>query len=279
MALTNKLTAIANAIRSKSGDTALLTLDGMVTAINNLRTVFYTQTKTVTLSESAQNITPDADYDGLSQVSVPGISPTYVGSGVTRQAAKTVTPTTAIQTAVSTGKYTTGDVKVGAIPSEYIIPSGSETKTENGTYDVKSLAELIVNVSGGGGGLPSGFAAIATGTYTYAEDATTSKKTITHNMGVIPDLVLFWYPGGNIAVTYTMLYSLRCTSMGFRSSAYNVFNGYHGNSTTSVTTSNTNGAGIGVQNFTATTFQVSSHSTSYYWRGGYTYNWVAIKFS
>lgn len=28
---------------------------------------------------------------------------------------------------------------------------GSETKTENGTYDVTNLAELIVNVSGGGG--------------------------------------------------------------------------------------------------------------------------------
>lgn len=28
---------------------------------------------------------------------------------------------------------------------------GSETKTENGTYDVTNLAELVVNVSGGGG--------------------------------------------------------------------------------------------------------------------------------
>ena len=28
---------------------------------------------------------------------------------------------------------------------------GSETKTENGTYDVTNLAELIVNVSGGRG--------------------------------------------------------------------------------------------------------------------------------
>lgn len=40
---------------------------------------------------------------------------------------------------------------------------GSETKTQNGTYDVTNLAELVVNVSGGGGGatdtvttLPSG---------------------------------------------------------------------------------------------------------------------------
>ena len=36
MALTNKLTAIANAIRAKTGGTAQLSLDGMVTAIGGL---------------------------------------------------------------------------------------------------------------------------------------------------------------------------------------------------------------------------------------------------
>ena len=38
MALTNKLTAIGNAIRGKTGGTDLLTLDGMVTAINGIST-------------------------------------------------------------------------------------------------------------------------------------------------------------------------------------------------------------------------------------------------
>ena len=38
MALTDKLTAIGNAIRSKTGGTDLLTLDGMVTAINGIST-------------------------------------------------------------------------------------------------------------------------------------------------------------------------------------------------------------------------------------------------
>ena len=42
---------------------------------------------------------------------------------------------------------------------------GSETKTANGTYDVTNLAELVVNVSGGGTGL-----VYETGTYTPTAD-------------------------------------------------------------------------------------------------------------
>lgn len=95
----------------------------------------------------------------------PSVSAGYVSSGtagtvsvsgsnteqLSTQAAKTVTPTTSQQTAVAAGKYTTGAVTVGAIPSEYIIPSGSETKTANGTYNVTSLAEIVVDVPTGGG--------------------------------------------------------------------------------------------------------------------------------
>ena len=42
---------------------------------------------------------------------------------------------------------------------------GSETKTQNGTYDVTNLAQLVVNVAGGGGGLT-----YETGTYTPSSD-------------------------------------------------------------------------------------------------------------
>ena len=40
-------------------------------------------------------------------------------------------------------------VSVAAIPSQYIIPSGSITITENGTTDVTSKAEVIVSVTAG----------------------------------------------------------------------------------------------------------------------------------
>lgn len=39
---------------------------------------------------------------------------------------------------------------IAAIPSGGITPSGSQTFTENGTYDVTAIAEAIINVSGGG---------------------------------------------------------------------------------------------------------------------------------
>ena len=66
------------------------------------------QSKSVTPSESEQEITPDSDYDGLSSVSVGAIRSTYVGSGVTKKATATYTPGTSDQVIVS-GQYLDGD--------------------------------------------------------------------------------------------------------------------------------------------------------------------------
>ena len=53
----------------------------------------------------------------------------------------------------NTTGYITGSTKTGTAVtvSASELVSGSETKTSNGTYDVTNLAELVVNVSGGGG--------------------------------------------------------------------------------------------------------------------------------
>lgn len=71
---------------------------------------------------------------------------------LTTQAAKTITPSTSSQTAVAKDVYTTGVVTVGAIPSNYIIPSGTLTITSNGIVDVKNYASATVSVAGSGGG-------------------------------------------------------------------------------------------------------------------------------
>ena len=58
----------------------------------------------------------------------------------------------------TTGTYTNGRLyKVIQVTSneyafeELITPAGSTTKTENGTYDVKEYAEVVVNVPSSGG--------------------------------------------------------------------------------------------------------------------------------
>ena len=56
------------------------------------------------------------------------------------QAAKTITPTTASQIAVSSGYYTGGDVTVAAIPSTYIKPSYTKAAT---TYTPKTTNQTI----------------------------------------------------------------------------------------------------------------------------------------
>ena len=164
------------------------------------------------------------------------------------------------------------------IPKINSMISKANQTTGKSDADLTSAIQSLVDGFGGGGGLPTGISKIAFGEYKVASDFTTTRQTVTHGLGVVPDLVFFYYDGGNIATTYSMLWSLRSTKLGYRSSAYNVYNAYHGNSTTTVSITNSNSTTIGVCNLTATTFQIASHSTSYYWRAN-TYKWIAIKFA
>ena len=103
-----------------------------------------------------------------SKAITPTVSAGYVSSGTAgtvsvsgsttmqldTQSGATITPTESEQTAVARGKYTTGDVKVAAIPSQYIIPAGNKEITENGTnIDVTDYATVSVAVPSSGGGI------------------------------------------------------------------------------------------------------------------------------
>ena len=61
----------------------------------------------------------------------------------------TYTPSALSRTLVASGKYTLGDIVVEAIPSAYIIPSGTSNITSNGTYDIASYASVSVSCAGG----------------------------------------------------------------------------------------------------------------------------------
>lgn len=276
MALINKLTAIADAIRGKTGSSNKLTLDGMVTAINNLKTTFTTQTKSVDInSNGTTTIDKDSAYDGMTKVTVnvdvPTPTPSYdtpsitVSSGglitssangksntkqLTTQAAKTVTPTKSTQTAVNSGVYTTGVVSVGAIPSQYIVPSGSQTITENKTYDVTSLAEVVVNVSGGGGSTKNvqayiGYQSVSSTSYTATNVKLTVSKTGTYRVS--------WM-------------GWRSTNSGTSGSQLYINNTAYGSATTSFT--NTYGQSVTLSNVSLTAGQeivvrARARSTSY----------------
>lgn len=111
-----KMTAIADAIRSKTGKTGKLGLDAMATEIASIETgsgeSIPTQQKTVDIVTNGTHVvTPDAGY-ALSSV--------------------------------------TANVNV-PIPSGYLKPEGTLDVTENGTHDVAAYQNVRVNVQSGSG--------------------------------------------------------------------------------------------------------------------------------
>ena len=98
-----------------------------------------------TPTESEQVITAGQYLDGDQTISA--ISSTYVGSAVPTQGTKTVTPSTSVQTAVSSGTYVTGDVKVSAMPTGALSAPTINTSTGIVTSGVATAGYLATNTT------------------------------------------------------------------------------------------------------------------------------------
>lgn len=166
----------------------------------------------------------------------------------------------------------------------------ADIKIAGATYSDVDVVRLM-NTAGTweeftqGGGV-AGISAFASGEYTFTSDmagnssttSTTYQKTISHGLGVIPDMILFYAPS-NVAQTYSMLGMMWHNSeMAWRGSTYKCNVWLHGNSTTTVTGSACTGS-YGIRNVTASQFSLKTYSSSasYFWRAG-TYKWISIKF-
>lgn len=136
----------------------------MKTMLTDVRTI------AKTVDTNGTYLAENDNADGYSSVTV------NVPSSGNMQT-KTATPTTSQQVIQPDSGYDgLSSVTVNPIPSEYIVPSGSETKTTNGTYDVTALAQLVVNVT----------SPVKTATGTFTGNGT---RTIDVTCAFEPDLV------------------------------------------------------------------------------------------
>ena len=127
---------ITGTIETKTQDD--LTVNGETVTIPS---GYYASKMTKSISTAAQ-ATPSISVDSNGLITASAIqSEGFVNAGtksateqLTTQAAKTVTPTKSSQTVVASGVYTTGEVTVGAIPSEYINTSDATASADEIFY-------------------------------------------------------------------------------------------------------------------------------------------------
>ena len=201
-----------------------------------------------------------------------------------------VTPSVANSTGWITGSTKTGTA-VTVSASELV--SGSETKTQNGTYDVTTLAEIIVSVSGGGG---SGLV-YETGTYKPSSDTAKPTISFSNNHSELPIFAMMIDANGYTSVANSNVIWVyynweRLIDGGVYTSSTALRYGevrysYRGTSASSITASIASisypESNTGTSNSTYPRYSVTesgmypyTSSTSRYWKANRTYKWIAV---
>ena len=222
------------------------------------------------LTASGATVTAPAGYyaSAASKSVASGTAGTPTATkGTVSNHSVTVTPSV-----TNTAGYIAGGIKTGTAVtvSASELVSGSETKTENGTYDVTNLAELVVNVSGGG-------AKTKTGTFTGS-----GSTQVSISCDFEPDLI---YVYGNlsgssnlrgvvslviikdIVIYLTADASTSSTSESLNQVNHNV-NGYGGSSSAHASYSSG-----------TLTLDTAVNSNASRWNSSITYNYTLIKWT
>ena len=112
------------------------------------------QSKTnINPTTSSQTIQPDTGYTGLSSVQINAMPTGTAGTPTATKGTVSNHQVSVTPSVTNTTGYITGSTKTGTAVTVTAaeLVSGSETKTANGTYDVTTLASLVVDVPTGGG--------------------------------------------------------------------------------------------------------------------------------
>lgn len=207
-----KMTALADEIRTLSGVENDMSLDDMAANVEDANEIVSYQTalldyaiteigkkaagdgsgsgnavletgRTVTPTETKTTYTPSTGYDGFSNFTVNAIPSTYVGSGVTRLSERTITPSTN-SIAIMPGTYLTGTQTIvgDANLLSSNIKKGVTIFNVNGTYEGSGSG------SPGTGNNPFSYATEFI--WTAPSESTSDRNnniTIAHSLGVKPD--------------------------------------------------------------------------------------------